>query len=138
MRSLLLTLTAGAGLIFLATVPASAITIATPAGVRHAADTLGLAETVHCRKYSHRHKRGHGWGRGCRGSAVSTGTRRRSGVAVRDGGRSSITSPGARVLSPLRRSPGSFVNPSNPQDRSGGSNRQDMTQPRAINPQDMR
>jgi hypothetical protein len=27
---------------------------------------------------------------------------------------------------------------SNPQDRSGSSNRQDMTQPRAINPQDMR
>ena len=35
-------------------------------------------------------------------------------------------------------SPGNFFNPSNPQDRSGSSNPQDMTQPRAINPQDMR
>ena len=38
----------------------------------------------------------------------------------------------------IGRSPGNFFNPSNPQDRSGSSNRQDMTQPRAINPQDMR
>jgi len=30
--------------------------------------------------------------------------------------------------------PDNFINPSNPQDRSGSSNRQDMTQPRAINP----
>jgi hypothetical protein len=32
---------------------------------------------------------------------------------------------------------GNFFNPSNPQDRSGNSNPQDMTQPRAINPQDV-
>jgi hypothetical protein len=139
MRSLLLTLTAGAGLglIVFTTSPANSITITTPAGIRQVADTLDLAEAVHCRKYSHRHKHGHGWSRGCRGKAVSTGARRRSGVVVRGGGRSS-TSPGVRPLSPVGRSPGNVVNPSNPQDRSGSSNRQDLTQPRAINPQDMR
>jgi len=55
------------------------------------------------------------------------------------GGRMSTT-PGLTDPSPLNgatvgRSPG--INSSNPQDRSGSSNPQDMTQPRAINPQDM-
>ena len=40
-------------------------------------------------------------------------------------------------LSSAERPPGNYFNPSNPQDRSGNSNPQDMTQPRAINPQDM-
>jgi hypothetical protein len=33
---------------------------------------------------------------------------------------------------------GNYFNPNNPQDRSGNLNPQDMTQPRAFNPQDMR
>jgi len=129
MRPLLLTMTASVGLvIFLTTTPANSITITAPAGIRQAADALGLTEAVHCRKYSHRHRHGHGWSRGCRVGAVSIGPRR-STVVVRGGS----TTP-----SLVGRPPGNFINPSNPQDRSGSSNRQDMTQPRAINPQDMR
>lgn len=139
MRSLLLTVTASAGLalIFLATSPASSITITMPAGVRQAVDALDLTEAVHCRRYPHRHRHGHRWSRGCRVGAVIIGPRR-SGVVVRDRGRNFTTSPGARAPSPVGRSPGNFFNPSNPQDRSGSSNRQDLTQPRASNPQDMR
>jgi hypothetical protein len=60
---------------------------------------------------------------------------RRSGAVVRDG----FTTPrGVGAPSLVGRPPGNFINPSNPQDRSGSSNPQDMTQPRAINPQDMR
>jgi hypothetical protein len=139
MRSLLLTVTAGAGLglIVLTTSPANSFTVTTPAGVRQASAALDLTESVHCRRYSHRHRRGHRWSRGCRAGAVIVGPRR-SGVVVRDGRRSFTTSPGARVPSAVQRSPGNYLNPSNPQDRSGSSNRQDMNQPRAINPQDMR
>jgi hypothetical protein len=132
MRSLLLSVAGAAiGLILLATPPAGSITLTTPAGVRPAADALDLTEAVHCRKYAHRHKRGHGWSRGCRVRAVAP---RRSGVVVR--GRSTV--PRSGLSAPIGRSPGNFINPSNPQDRSGSSNRQDMTAPRAINPQDMR
>ena len=135
MRPLLLTMTASVGLvIFLTTSPANSITISAPAGIRQAADALDLTEAVHCRKYSHRHRHGHGWSRGCRVGAVSIGPRR-SGVVVRDG---PTTPAGVRAPSLVGRPPGNFINPSNPQDRSGSSNRQDMTQPRAINPQDMR
>ncbi len=68
MRSLLLTGTASAGLalIFFTNSPADAITIITPAGVRQAADPLNLSEAVHCRRYAHRHSRGHGLSCGCR------------------------------------------------------------------------
>ena len=136
MRPLLLTMTASVGLvIFLTTSPANSITISAPAGIRQAADALDLTEAVHCRKYPHRHRHGHGWSRGCRVGAVSIGPRR-SGVVVRD--RSTPTTPGVSAPSLVGRPPGNFINPSNPQDRSGSSNRQDMTQPRAINPQDMR
>jgi hypothetical protein len=88
MRSLLLTVTAsaGLGLIFLATPPANSMTISTPTGVRQAADELGLTEAVHCRSFRHRHRFGHGWSRGCGGAAVIVGPRR-SGVVVREGGR---------------------------------------------------
>lgn len=138
MRSHLLTVTAGAGLalIFLTASPANAITITTSAGLRQAADALQLSEDVHCRGYLHRHKQGHGRSHGCGVAAVSTAPRR-SGVVVRDGGRN-ITTTAAPARSPTGRSPGNFISPSNPQDRSGSSNRQDMTQPRAFNPQDMR
>lgn len=138
MRSHLLTVTAGAGLalIFLTASPANSITITTPAAVRQAADTLHLKEAVHCRGYLHRHKPGLSRSRGCDVGAVTSGPRR-SGVVVRDGGRK-VTTPAVPAQSLTGRSPGNFSNPSNPQDRSGSSNRQDMTQPRAINPQDMR
>jgi hypothetical protein len=136
MRSVLLAVTAGAGLglIFLTTFPANSITITTPAAVRQAADALDLTEAVHCRRYAHRHRRGHRWSRGCR-SEAEVSRPRRSGVVVRG---SRATLPAVRALSPAGRSPGNYFNPSNPQDRSGSSNRQDLTQPRAINPQDMR
>jgi hypothetical protein len=131
MRPLLLTLTAGAGLglIFFTTAPAVSITITTPAGVRQAADTLDLAEAVHCRRYAHRHRRGHGWSRGCRKVIIVP---RGSGGVVRG------ELPRTRPLAPVGRPAGNFFNPNNPQDRSGNSNPQDMTQPRAFNPQDMR
>jgi hypothetical protein len=135
MRPFLLTMTASAGLvIFLTTSPANSITITAPAGIRQAADALDLTEAVHCRKNPHRHRHGHGWSRGCRVGTVSIG-RPRSGVVVRD---SSPTSSGVRAPSLVGRSPGNLINPSNPQDRSGSSNPRDTTQPRAINPQDMR
>ena len=138
MHSHLLTVTASAGLalIFLTASPANSITITTLAGVRQAADALHLTEAVHCRGYSHRHKQGHRWSRGCGVGAVTTGPRP-SGVVVRDGGRN-FTTQGVPAQSLIGRSPGNYSNPSNSQDRSGSSNRQDMTQPRAFNPQDMR
>jgi hypothetical protein len=132
MRSLLLKVaaSAGLGLILLTTTPANSITITTPAGVRQAADGLDLAEAVHCRKYSHRHKRGHGWGRGCRAKAakaVSTGPQR-----------SGVVGSGGSIIAPA--GGGTTVRPnwSNPQDRIGKGNPQDLTQPRSINPQDRR
>lgn len=142
MRSHFLTVTASAGLalIFLTASPANSITITTPAGVRQATDALRLTEAVHCRAYLHRHKLGQRRSHGCGVGAVTTGPRR-SGVVVRDSGRK-FTTPGVPARVPAQsltgRSPGNFVNPSNPQDRSGSTNRQDMTQPRAFNPQDMR
>jgi hypothetical protein len=129
MRSLLLTVIAtGVGLVFLSTSPANSITVTTPAGVGLAADALDSAEAVHCRRYSHRHRRGHGWSRGCRAVTVPRG----SGGVVRG------ALPRTRPLAPVGRPAGNYFNPSNPQDRSGNSNPQDMTQPRAFNPQDMR
>ena len=138
MRSHLLIVTASAGLalISLTASPANSITITTPAGVRQATDAMHLSEAVHCRGYPHRHKHGHHWSRGCGVGAVTTGPRR-SRVVVRDGGRNLIT-PGVPAQSLTGRSSGNFSSPSNPQERSGNTNRQDMTQPRAINPQDMR
>ena len=127
MRAPVLTAIAtGLGVIFLTTFPANSITVTTPAGVGQAADVLDPTEAVHCRKYSHRHRRGHGWGRGCRAAP------RGSGGVVRG------ALPRTRPLAPVGRPAGNYFNPSNPQDRSGNSNPQDMTQPRAFNPQDMR
>jgi hypothetical protein len=133
MRSHLLTMTASVGLalVFLTTCPAHSITITTPAGVRQATNASDLTEVVHCRRYSHRHRNGHRWSRGCEVKAAITSSRR-SGVGTRN-----ITAP-LRPLPSVGRSPGNFYNPKNPQDRSGNSNPQDMTQPRALNPQDMR
>ena len=126
MRSHLLTVAASAGLaaILLTISPANAITVTTPASIRPAADALDLTEAVHCRRYSHRHRHGHRWGRGC---GVSL---KRSGVVGRDGG-----GLGTAPRAPLYSVPTVRPNPSNPQDLSGRSNPQDMTVPRAINPQ---
>jgi hypothetical protein len=133
----MVTASAGLGLIFLTTPPANAIVIAPTAGIRHAADALDLTEAVHCRKYSHRHKRGHRSGRGCGAEVIVRPPR--SGIMVPERG-GNVTSPRVRVppLSASPTAPRRGANPSNPQDRLGTSNPQDMTVPRAINPQDMR
>jgi hypothetical protein len=139
MHPLLLTLAAGAGLglLVLTTSPAGSITITTPAAVRQAADALDLTDAVHCRRYLHRHRNGHGRSRGCSVEPAVVDPPASDGV-VRAGPRSLGAAPRLGSPSAVGRPPGSFINPSNPQDRSGSSNRQDMTQPRAINPQDMR
>jgi hypothetical protein len=136
MRSLLLTV-AGAGLIFLATSPANSITTTTSTGVRQAADALRPTEAVHCRRYLHRHSNEHGRSRGCGVEPVATDPQPFGGV-VRAGAGVRSSAPRLSAPSTVGRSPANIFNPSNPQDRSGGSNRQDMTQPRAFNPQDMR
>jgi hypothetical protein len=135
MQSNLLAMTASASLalMFLTTLPVNSINIATSlVGVQQASDALELTEAVHCRTYPHRHRREHGRSHGCRVEAEIVRPRRSHR------GRSVTTVPGIRAPSAAGRSPGNFINPSNPQDRSGSSNRQDLTQPRAINPQDMR
>jgi hypothetical protein len=129
MRSLLLTATTGAslGLLILTMSPANSITVASPMGVRQLADALDMSAAVHCRKYAHAHKQGHSWGRGC-------------GVAARGSSSTVLPAPlPAPTLPPIQRGPsGNYFNPNNPQDRSGNFNPQDMTTPRAFNPQDMR
>lgn len=133
MRSFFVAVAASAGLgaIVLTTVPANSISLTAPSGIRQAADELQLTEAVHCRRYAHRHRRGHGWGSGCRARAVIVAPRRPAVI------REPSTLPGVRPLPQVAPSRGNVVNPSNPQDRSGGSNPQDRTQPRVINPQDM-
>jgi hypothetical protein len=129
MRSLLLTATTGAslGLLILTISPANSITIASRTGVRQTADALDISTAVHCRTYAHQHKHGHRWGRGCRVTARGS-----SGIVL-------PTPLPAPTLPPIPRGPsGNYFNPNNPQDRSGNLNPQDMTQPRAFNPQDMR
>jgi hypothetical protein len=63
------------------------------------------------------------------------------GIVVPPGSRPTSRAQGARrnlgdLVSDHR--PCATFHPGNPQDRSGSSNRQDMTQPRSFNPQDMR
>jgi len=139
MRSLLLmaVASAGLGLSCLGTSPANAIITAAPTGFRQAAVASSLTEAVHCRRYRHWHRNAQEWSYGCDIGPVVTDPQSGSGVA-----RAAVGVRGStpRLSSPSAagRSPGNFVNPGNLQDRSGGSNRQDMTQPRAFNPQDMR
>jgi hypothetical protein len=136
MHSPLLTVAgAGLGVILLATSPANAITLTAPSGVRLAAAPLALIEAVHCRRYLHWHSREQRRSRGC-GDDTQSDSGRGSGVARAGVGISTLPRVGAPASSV--RSPGNYRNPSNPQDRSGSSNRQDMMQPRAFNPQDMR
>ena len=58
-----------AGLAF-ATSPANALTAPQPAGVQLAVEDMRGFEPVHCRRFRHRHRYGHGWSRGCRGGVV--------------------------------------------------------------------
>ena len=58
-----------AGLAF-ATSSASALTAPQPAGVQLAVEDMQGFETVHCRRFRHRHRNGHGWSRGCRDGVV--------------------------------------------------------------------
>jgi hypothetical protein len=133
MRSHLLTVAAGAGLALsvLAATPAVAITSTTPAGIRQAADALDPTQAVHCRDYLHRHKNERKRSYGCAEGETPP---------VRRGSSSTPPSldPGLLPLAPASRPAGNFVNPMNPQDRSGTSNPQNLTTPRSFNPQDMR
>ena len=134
MCSHLFTRSAGPALVFLAISPANSITITAPAEARRASDALDLTEAVDCRDHAHRHKRGHARGLGC---DVETDVIGPPGSGVVPRGSGGAYNPAPLVVEPLRpvgRPPGNYVNPSNPQDRSGNSNPQDMTQPRAFNP----
>jgi hypothetical protein len=137
MRSHSFTTTGSAGLalILLTMSPANAITITAPAELRRASDALDLTQAVDCRKHPHRHKHGHAWSRGC---DVETEIIPPRPVTRGSGGAYAPAPLVVAPLSPVGRPPGNYFNPSNPQDRSGNSNRQDLTQPRAFNPQDMR
>jgi hypothetical protein len=138
MRSHLFTCAAALALVFLAISPANPMTITAPAETRRASDALDLTEAVDCRDYAHRHKRGHARGLGC-DVETEVIAPRSPGVVTRGSG--GAYNPAPLVVEPLRpvgRPSGNYFNPSNPQDRSGNSNPQDMTQPRAFNPQDMR
>ena len=76
--SLGLAAAAAVGLAF-ATGPANALTAPQPAGLQLAVEDLDVLEAVHCRRYRHRHRYGHGWSRGCRPDVVIVvpGERRR-------------------------------------------------------------
>jgi hypothetical protein len=54
----------GLGL-FAFSVPASAITNTSPAGLRAGTQGLDPVEPVHCRRAVHKHRHGHAWSRGC-------------------------------------------------------------------------
>lgn len=134
MRSLSQAMIAGLGLIMLTAAPADALDLAMPLGVRQAADATALIAPVHCRKYLHRH--GSRRTRGCDEGGVSIIAPQRSTGSAPSGVGRAFAPPS--VTLPSTRPPGNYVNPSNPQDRSGTSNPQDMTTPRSMNPQDMR
>jgi hypothetical protein len=151
MRPFLLTVATGTslGLSLLTTSPGNSMTIAAPMGLRPAVQALALTEAVHCRRYPHWHAKGHRWGRGCtldvgdeppRSGVARASVRGSTGLGVRSSTGVGSTTGLPRTSAPagVARQPGNFLNPSNPQDRSGASNRQDMTQPRSMNPQDMR
>lgn len=71
MRLISLGLAAAAAVgLALATSPANALTAPPPAGVQLAVEDMQGFETVHCRRYRHRHRYGHGWSRGCRDGVV--------------------------------------------------------------------
>jgi hypothetical protein len=78
---------AGLSLILLSTPRANAMTTSSPAGLRAGLEAIDLTEAVHCRRYPHRHRYGHRWGRGCGPRAVII-ERDRPGIVVRERERS--------------------------------------------------
>lgn len=77
--SLGLAAAAAVGVVFVYANNANALTAPPPAGVQLAVEDMQGVETVHCRRYRHRHRYGHGWSRGCRDGVVIVvpGERRR-------------------------------------------------------------
>ncbi len=75
---------AGLSILYIGSSRTDAMTTTSPAGLRLAAEVLDPTESVHCRRYFHRHRHGHRWSRGCRVGVVIEGPRR-SGVVVREG-----------------------------------------------------
>ena len=92
---------AGLSLILLSTPRAEAMTTSSPAGLRAGLEAIDLTEAVHCRRYSHRHRSGHRWGRGCGRTVIIERSRpdivvrerrrSRTGVEIRSGRGSSTT-----------------------------------------------
>lgn len=74
---------AAVGLAF-ATSPANALTAPQSAGLQLAVEDMQTFETVHCRRYRHRHRYGHSWSRGCRpGVVIIVPSERRRGYRQR-------------------------------------------------------
>ena len=85
---------------------AEAITNTAPAGIRTGIEIIDLVEPVHCRPIRHRHRRGHGWSRGCRAGVIIAPARR--GVVIRErGGIQSGTTIRSRTTTRSRRGPDS-------------------------------
>lgn len=63
---------------------AEAITTTAPTGIRAAIETTDLVEPVHCRRFRHAHRYGHGWSRGCRIGVIVAPARR--GIVIRERG----------------------------------------------------
>ena len=88
---------AGLSLILLSTPRANAMTTSSPAGLRAGLEAIDLTEAVHCRRYPHRHRYGHRWGRGCGPRAVII-ERDRPGIVVRERERSRYRSGGSVTI----------------------------------------
>lgn len=76
------------GLIAISAAPAAAITNTSPAGLRAGTAAIDLTETVHCRRYLHRHGDRRVVSRGCGPNVVIVTPPRRHGVVIRDRHRS--------------------------------------------------
>jgi hypothetical protein len=70
---------------------AEAITNTAPAGIRAGMETLDVIEPVHCRRFRHGHRYGHGWSRGCRVGVVVAPARRTVVIRERGGLRRGTT-----------------------------------------------
>ena len=81
-----------AGLGLLLSAPhAEAMTNTAPAGIRAGIETLDVIEPVHCRRFRHGHRYGHGWGRGCRVGVIVAPSRRTVVIRERGGLRRGTT-----------------------------------------------
>jgi hypothetical protein len=70
---------------------AEAITNTAPAGIRAGIETIDLVEPVHCRRFRHGHRYGHGWSRGCRIGVIVAPARRSVVIRERGGFRTGPT-----------------------------------------------